>query len=192
MRVIAGRLRGASLRVPRGTAVRPTYDRVRESVFSILEPHLNDAVVLDLFAGSGCLGIESLSRGAASATFVEIDRAVLAVVAENVDRLGLSKESRLLRGDGLEAIEGALSGDVFDLIFVDPPYSSGLAERSLELLGASGLLAGSAVVVVEHGTEEELPEAAGGLSRFRRKRYGGTTVDFYEARETDAGGGDQT
>lgn len=182
MRVIAGRFRGAAIRVPRGEKVRPTYDRVRESVFSILEPRLEGSRVLDLFAGSGSLGIESASRGAAAVTFVETDAGVMSVLSGNVARLGLADVASLIRADALSALRGALPGGPFDVVFVDPPYSSGLAVLSLELLSVSRHLAENGLVVVERDAGRELPEAAGRLEKFRTRRYGSTAVDFYRAR----------
>jgi 16S rRNA (guanine966-N2)-methyltransferase len=187
MRVIAGKLRGTAIVVPKGGSVRPTYDRVRESVFSIVEPLLDGAAVLDLFAGSGSLGIESLSRGSHRVTFVENDREALAVLSGNVKRLGLNGQCTIARRDAMGALGGPMAGSPFDVVFVDPPYASGLALRALVELGSSELLGPSAVVVVEHGTGDELPDEAGVLSRFRSKTYGTTMVDFYEAREVDAG-----
>lgn len=187
MRVIAGTLRGRAILAPGTPGVRPTYDRVRESLFSMLEPSLRGASVLDLFAGSGSLGIESLSRGAARATFVEADPRVLRVVRDNVKRLGLSARSRLVRGDAVTLLRGTLPGAPFDLVFVDPPYSSGLARPTLTLLGTRGLLAEGAVAAVERAAGDEPPDEAGCLVRRRSKRYGGTAVDLYEARGASLG-----
>lgn len=167
--------------------MRPTYDRVRESVFSIIEPIIEGAAVLDLFAGSGSLGIESLSRGAAAATFVEADRKVASVVRENVERLGLAGASRVIQRDVLELLRGDVPGAPFDLVFADPPYGKGLAARTLSLLSESGALSGSAVVVIEHETGSEVAERDGRLERYRLKRYGTTSVGFYGARREDAG-----
>ena len=187
MRVIAGELRGSVIRTPAGGRVRPTYDRVRESLFSIIEPHLEGAVVLDLFAGSGGLGIESLSRGATGVTFVEVDPTVLRVVRENVARLGLAGRCRLIGADALAVLERAVPGGPFDIVFVDPPYASGLSSRALELLDASPALAEGALIVVERASADSPPDEAGRLDRFRTKVYGSTTVDFYEARAHGAG-----
>lgn len=192
MRVIAGRFKGATIRVPAAGAVRPTYDRVRESVFSIIEPDLDGAVVLDLFAGSGSLGIESLSRGAASATFVEKDRRVLEVVRGNVERLGVKQQCRLVRGDAEVALKRGVPGGPFDVVFVDPPYASGLAGRALELLGSSTALTGTALVVVERDSADAPPERAGRLSLYRSAKYGSTSVDFYETRAQGAGREEET
>jgi len=192
VRVIAGRLRGSVIRVPAAGAVRPTYDRVRESVFSIIDPLLAGAAVLDLFAGSGSLGIESLSRGADRATFVESNRRVLSVVRENVKRLALAGQCRFIGGDALTVLKRAMPGGPFDIAFVDPPYSSGLALRALELLAAEGHLADEAIVVVERASADTLPAVVGKLGLFRSKRYGSTAVDFYETRAESAGREEQT
>lgn len=192
MRVVAGRLSGRTIRTPATDAVRPTYDRVRESVFAIVEPELEDAVVLDLFAGSGSLGIESLSRGARSATFVEKDPGVLRVTRENVESLGLTEQCRLVRGDAMVLLTSAVPGGPFDVVFVDPPYESGLAAEALESLSLSGHLSEGAVVVVEHSAGDELDDTVGRLTRIRSKRYGSTTVDFYETRATVTGREEQT
>ena len=162
--------------------MRPTYDRVRESVFSMIEPAIDGAAVLDLFAGSGSLGIESLSRGATRATFIEMDRRVLSVVRENVERLGLASLCRLIGGDALALLKRAVPGGPFDIAFVDPPYSSGLALRALELLVESGNLADEAIVVVERASSDALPAIVGPLGLFRSKKYGSIAVDFYETR----------
>ncbi len=178
--------------MPSAGAVRPTYDRVRESVFSIIEPRLDGAAVLDLFAGSGSLGIESLSRGAASATFVEKDGRVLDVVRDNVERLGLERQCRLVRGDAPAALRRGVRGGPFDIVFVDPPYSSGLAERTLELLGSAPALAADALVVVERASTDVPPERAGRLGLFRSARYGSTVVDLYETRAHGPGREEET
>ena len=180
MRVIAGRLRGRRIEAPRGDQVRPTYDRVRESVFSIIGSRVRDASVLDLFAGSGSLGIEGLSRGAARATFVEKDPRVRGVLLRNIEVLGLGREASVLGGDAARLLERGLPGAPFDLVFIDPPYASGLARETLCLLDAARDLAPGALTVVEHAAESE-PDAPRALRCVRRARYGGIGVSFYEA-----------
>jgi 16S rRNA (guanine966-N2)-methyltransferase len=182
VRVIAGRLRGRTIHAPPSDVVRPTYDRVRESLFGILEPLLPGAAVLDLFAGSGSLGIESVSRGARSVTFVERDASVLRVTGRNIAELGLTEQCRRVRGDAIALVTGRLPGGPFDVVFVDPPYGSGLARRALEELAESALLAEDALIVVEHAARDNLPEFVGTLSKVRSKRYGTTAVEFYEVR----------
>jgi len=180
VRVIAGELRGRRVDVPKTGEVRPTYDRVRESVFGIIEPILDGSRVLDLFAGSGALGIEALSRGAAAATFVERDARVATVLGGNVERLGLEGRSRIVRGDAVRLLGATVPGGPFDVVFVDPPYATGLAADALERLEGWSDLAPSAHVIVEHGGDQELEDSYGRLVRYRARSYGDTTVDFYE------------
>lgn len=192
MRVIAGELKGRRILSPRGRDVRPTYDRVRESLFGILEPDIPGSLVLDLFAGSGSLGIEALSRGATEVVFVERSTAVLRVLEENITALGLEDRSFVLKGDALRlARDRRIPRAPFDLVFVDPPYSSGDAGRSLVLLPP--LLAPGALVVVEQAAtpRRSRRDAVGpgptdepaGLIETRRRRYGTTELVFY--RPTD-------
>ncbi len=185
MRVIAGSLRGRRLDVPTSPGVRPTYDRVRESVFAIIEPRLPGASVLDLFAGSGAMAIESVSRGAVRATLVERDPAVVRVARGNVERLALTRECLIRRGDVLPLLGRKLPGQPFDVVFVDPPYLSGLQEDVMRLLGTWDGLAKEAVVVLERATGHGLGHQYGRLELRRTETYGSTEVDFYE---TTAGG----
>lgn len=189
MRVIAGSLRGRRLRVPRGRPVRPTYDRVRESVFGILEPEIEGARVLDLYAGSGSLGIECLSRGAAHATFVEADRAVAAVLRANVETLGLAPRAAIVRGDVAAFLRGRATEE-YDLVLADPPYAGGLARSTAGLLARWNGVRDGSIVVIEHGGEDPL-EGGGGLRRWRSERYGGIAVDFFEVRAADPTNGDE-
>lgn len=182
MRVIAGRLRGRRVDVPKGLAVRPTYDRVRESVFAIIGPSIERARVLDLFAGSGVLGIESVSRGARSAVLVDIDPAAVAAIRRNAERLGIARECDARRGDALGLLGRGALREQFDIVFVDPPYGSGIHGRVLELLGEPGRLPPGAVVVVEHPVRDELPESCLELTLTRTERYGSTAVSFYRPR----------
>jgi 16S rRNA (guanine966-N2)-methyltransferase len=187
MRVIAGRLRGRRFDAPRGSDTRPTYDRVRESVFAIIGPRIEGATVLDLFAGSGALAIESLSRGAEAAVLVEVDSGAVEIIERNVERLGIAAACRIRRGDALRLLERDALEGAFELVFVDPPYRSGLHGPVLGLLGEPGRLPEDALVVVEHGAADDLPESDGRLSLVRRERYGSTAVSFYEARPADRG-----
>ncbi|HEY5194595.1 MAG TPA: 16S rRNA (guanine(966)-N(2))-methyltransferase RsmD, partial [Solirubrobacteraceae bacterium] len=150
MRVISGRLGGRRLSAPRGRTTRPTSDRVREALFSMLGA-IDGASVLDLFAGTGALGIEALSRGAARALFVERDTAAVAALRGNLAQLGLAEpQARVRVGDALEALRAARgAGETYDLVFVDPPYSQARElERGLSAL-LPALLAPDARVVIE-------------------------------------------
>lgn len=179
MRVIAGRLRGRRVDAPKGVLVRPTYDRVRESMFAIIGSGIEGASVLDLFAGSGVLGIESMSRGARAVVFVDDDSRAVAVVRRNIEALGVAGACGVRRGDALRLLERGSLGAGFDVVFVDPPYRSGLHAKVLALLGEPGALEPGALVVVEHEAERELPQAFGTLELVRRERYGSTAVSFY-------------
>ncbi|MGH7467263.1 MAG: 16S rRNA (guanine(966)-N(2))-methyltransferase RsmD [Longimicrobiales bacterium] len=168
MRIIAGKWRSRILDVPSGRDTRPTADRVREAWMSMLHPDLQDSRVLDLFAGSGALGLEALSRGAATATFVEWTPAALRVLKANIDRLGASQQATVVRGDALHFIEN-LAPLSYDLALADPPYgqqlAAQLASRFLERPFAQALW-------LEHGADEVLP----GMEQAHTRRYGATAI----------------
>ena len=173
MRIISGSRRGATIAAPLGLATRPTGDRVREAAFNLIGP-VDDATVLDLFAGSGALGLEALSRGAASATFVESDRAACRVISENLAKLRLTG-ARVVCADALWTLRQDTRS--YDLVLVDPPYEQWealqpkLAEPLARVLATDGLL------VVETGarTEPELP-----LARRTSRRYGSARLTLFE------------
>ena len=169
MRIVAGRWRGRRIEPPRDERVRPTADRVREAWMSIVREYIPEARVLDLFAGSGALGLEALSRGAAVAEFVELAPRSLAAIRANAAALGAGDQAIVHRADALRFVDG-LGADAFDLAFADPPYRMGLAariaERWLDVPFAT-------VLGVEHERREPMPP--GGDPR----RYGDTVVSFY-------------
>ncbi len=169
MRIVAGRWRGHTIRAPADDRVRPTADRVREAWMSIIQPLIPGAVVLDLFAGSGALGLEALSRGAARCDFVEIAARSLAAVRANVDKLGAGDAAHIVRSDALKFVE-RLERDAYDIAFADPPYGLNLAARIAERWLTVPF---AAVLGVEHGAREPMPE--GGDMR----KYGSTAITFY-------------
>ncbi|HEX5581122.1 MAG TPA: 16S rRNA (guanine(966)-N(2))-methyltransferase RsmD [Gemmatimonadaceae bacterium] len=170
MRIVAGRWRGRRIQAPPGAQVRPTADRVREAWLSIVQLDLPDALVLDLFAGSGALGLEALSRGARRVDFVEANAGPLRVLRENLETLGVEeREAHVHRGDAMRFAEG-LGGRAYDVCFADPPYHQGLAERLAELWLDEPF---SRVLGLEHESGARMPE--GGSTR----RYGGTALTFY-------------
>jgi 16S rRNA (guanine966-N2)-methyltransferase len=198
VRVTGGRLGGRRLARP-PTGVRPSADRVREALFARLEG-LEGAAVLDLFAGTGALGIEAISRGAARVTFVERSRGSAAVLRRNLVSLGLGQEARLLREDVGRALRRlGREGQRFDLALLDPPYAEGEAlVRALEGLVAERLLAARATVVVERGRRHPVPPVAG-LAPAGERRYGDTVVTVLRApnavddhRDGDPQGGSKT
>lgn len=186
MRVITGSAKGRPLKTVKGRDVRPTADRVKESLFNVLGPRVPECDFLDLFAGSGAVGIEALSRGAKSATFVEVMTPHLKVVEENLAATGLLDRAQLLRRDArAAAADLGRRGLSFDLIFVDPPYGQGLVGEALEAIAAQGLLRADGWVVCEHHHKDAVPTNvpvagyAGGLARFRELIFGETVLSLY-------------
>jgi 16S rRNA (guanine966-N2)-methyltransferase len=182
MRVIAGRLGGRRLAAPRGDETRPTSDRVREALFSILGD-VEGARVLDLYAGTGALGIEALSRGASRAVFVESARAALAVLRANIASLDLEASAVVIAQPALRAAPLILREAPFELVLADPPYAALASAASvLERLVAAAprrLLAPSARVVIEHASRDEPPEI-GGLRRATTRSYGEASLTLYD------------
>jgi len=180
LRIIAGDLRGRRIRVPPGELVRPTPDRVREALFDILGQTLDGFRVLDLYAGTGALGLEALSRGAAHATFVEIDARVRSILAQNAAALGVAVRCRILAGGVLPLLERGAVGGPFDLVLADPPYHDASGGRLLSALAAGRLLAPGSRVVLQRDRRMPRAEAPGtGLAWHRTARYGRTSLDFY-------------
>ncbi len=181
MRIIAGSARGRRLKAPPGNLTRPTSDKVREALFSILGQPPTDAAVLDLFAGSGALGLEALSRGAVSATFVDDNNQALQTLRQNIDELDLARASQVVRGEAIRQLRRlARASARFHWIFVDPPYATQLAEQSLQEIAANQLLSPGGQVIVEHDRRSEPSDAYGSLIKTDMRRYGDTSVSFYE------------
>ena len=179
-RVIAGSARGIRLEAP-GPGTRPLADRVKQTLFAILEPDLQGARVLDLFAGSGAAGIEALSRGAASVTFVEQDAGATKVIASNLARTGLTDPADVVRDDALRWLRRVETGP-FDVVVVDPPYDR--HELLLEVLGAVGPhVAPGGRVVAKHFWRDAPPAQVGLLASERDRRFGETALTFYRRQE---------
>ena len=183
-RVVAGTARGIRLEAP-GPGTRPMTDRVKQTLFAILEPDLRDANVLDLFAGSGAAGIEALSRGAGHATFVEKDKGAAAVIATNLGRTHLAgPRVRIVRAEALGWLAGpeAAALGPFEVVILDPPYAEvALLVSALEALGP--WLAPGARVVAKHFWRESPPAVVGLLASERERRFGETTLTFYRRQE---------
>jgi 16S rRNA (guanine(966)-N(2))-methyltransferase RsmD len=188
VRVIAGSLGGRRLVAPGGALTRPTADRVREAVFSILGPPAEGCRVLDLFAGAGGLGIEALSRGAAHAVFVDRARPAVACLRRNLEALEIAARARIVAGDVERALADLdrrcrVGEPGFDWVFIDPPYAGDLAARTLEGLGAApALLRADATLIAEHDRRRPLDPAYGALERADQRRYGDTAVSIYRSR----------
>jgi 16S rRNA (guanine966-N2)-methyltransferase len=182
MRIVGGRLRGRTLAAPRSQAIRPTADRLRESLFNILVHAYGDPVdgarVLDLFAGTGALGLEAMSRGAAEALFVDDRAEARALLRENVEALGLGGVTRVFRRDATK-LGAAHPVAPFTLVFLDPPYRLGLAEKALASALAGGWLAGDALIVVEEAAGAFKPPD--GFAEIERRGYDDTEFVFLKA-----------
>jgi 16S rRNA (guanine966-N2)-methyltransferase len=181
MRIVAGRFRGTALATPKSYAIRPTSDRVRESIFNILSHGIEDfdlegARVLDLFAGTGALGLEALSRGASYAHFVDDSAEARGIIRRNIEALGQMGTTKLYRRDAADlGIIGTLKP--FNLLFADPPYGKGLAERALLAAIKGKWLENSAVAVVEERADADV-HAPAGFTLLDRRIYGDTAVYF--------------
>lgn len=180
MRVIGGADRGRRLRSPRGLRTRPTADRVREALFDILGPAVDGMRVLDLFAGTGAVGIEALSRGAARAVFVERDRDALRALRANLAALRLSRErARVIAGDALAVLPVLVASEApFDLIFLDPPYAGDATPRVLAALAPGPLLHPRTHLVVQHFSKVPPPLPAGLAPSRESRRFGETALTF--------------
>ena len=185
MRVIAGKFRSRQLKSLKGMTLRPTSDRLRETLFNVIADRVEGSRFLDVFAGTGAVGIEALSRGAREAVFIENHAPAAALIENNLESLGLRAEARVLaleaaRGLQRLAAEAAAKRKDYDLVFLDPPYAA--AEdyrRVLSFLGTSPLLAEDSLVIAEHQRKLELPETTGNLDRVRMLRQGDATLSFY-------------
>lgn len=178
MRVITGSAKGLRLKAPRGWSTRPTGDRVKEALFSILGSHVVEARVLDLFAGTGNLGIEALSRGAATALFVDTSAECSKIIRENLMHTRLVEGGEVWRRDCIGALRQLIAAEqMFELIFCDPPYNKGFVAQVLELVDTSAVLRAQGVLVFEHSAHEPLV-ATKSLQCFRQQTYGETRVSF--------------
>lgn len=175
MRVITGTARGMSLRTLEGDNVRPTTDKVKEAVFSIIQFEIEGRRVLDLFAGSGQLGIEALSRGAESAVFVDADKNAVRIVKENLAKTKLDYKATVAQTDSLAFL--SMTDRTFDIAFLDPPYSTGLLEKALAKVEPH--ITEGGLVICEHPFADELPDAQGGLEKQKTYKYSKTAVTVY-------------
>ncbi|MDE0212929.1 MAG: 16S rRNA (guanine(966)-N(2))-methyltransferase RsmD [Deltaproteobacteria bacterium] len=180
MRIIGGSARGRRIAAPKGSAIRPTADRVREALFNILPRDLAGMRVLDLFAGSGSLSLEALSRGAESALLVDESAAAAKLIRRNVDALGFTDRARIWThpvGKALSRL--ADEGGAYDAIFLDPPYDGGWVGKTLAAVARTGTLKAEGVAVAEHSPRERVEEQYGPLACRDRRQYGDTVLSFF-------------
>ena len=184
MRVISGKVRGLKLNAPKNDDVRPTTDRVKESLFNMINSYMMDSDILDLFAGTGSLGIECLSRGANKCVFVDNSKESLNIVKSNIKKARLENESTILNLEFKSAINTlGLKKQQFDVIFMDPPYYKNMFSDALSAVDNNNLLKEDGIIVVEHDTVDKFPDNMGRLYKSREKKYGNTTITFYKMEE---------
>ena len=183
MRIIGGHNRGLKLATPKGREVRPILDRVRESLFGVLRNDVPEAKVADLFAGTGVIGLEALSRGAESCLFVERDPRCMATIKENIRRARFEEQSRVARADAFRVADILADAGPFDLIFVDPPYRMARSPRNFEKvqdlvarLGEADILADEGTLVLRFPADVEIPGHVGPLTQVDHRRYGGMRI----------------
>lgn len=177
MRIIAGSLKGRRLNTPRDNKIRPTTDKVKEAIFNTIMPYLEDALVVDLFAGTGNLGLEAISRGAKHCYFCDNARESLQLIRENIKYCQVENQSTIISGEfdrNLERIK-----EKADIIFLDPPYKEGLILRCLEKIHELDLLHEDGVIIIERGFRETLPDDYLSFQKIKEKRYGTILVSLF-------------
>jgi 16S rRNA (guanine(966)-N(2))-methyltransferase RsmD len=181
MRVISGRYRGRRLKGPKGATLRPTGDRLKETLFNILSPRIHGAVVFDIFSGTGAIGIEALSRGAGRAVFVDRDPAAGSLMRQNLELCAAEDEFLIIQEDVFTTLRSlARQGVRADIIFFDPPYDWKHYPDLLKLAFNPGIASAGTCVVIEHGRKAVLPESGDGYSRYRVVRQGDNCLSFYK------------
>lgn len=184
MRVVSGQYKGKSLKAVPGNSTRPTTDKVKESIFNMIGPYFNGGECLDLFAGSGGLGIEALSRGADKAIFVDRDGKAIGTIYDNLKSCQLEERAEVYRNDFKRALKALVKrGLSFDTIFLDPPYAKQQLKEILEMVSENNLLKKKGVIVCEHGTDVQLPERVDELILKREETYGMIRISIFSYQE---------
>lgn len=185
VRVISGSARGLKLNTPGDDRVRPTTDRVKESMFNIVQDWVYDSQVLDLFAGSGALGIEALSRGASQAVFCDNSLDSIKIIKSNIEKARVADRSQIVSGDFKRCLmDMEAKNQSFDMIFVDPPYYEGLFEEVLDTIRSCKILKKDGIVIVEHDAKKPIGQVEG-LEVYKEKKYGITMLTFYCLEDDD-------
>ena len=185
VRVISGSARGLKLNTPGDDRVRPTTDRVKESMFNIVQDWVYDSQVLDLFAGSGALGIEALSRGASQAVFCDNSLDSIKIIKSNIEKARVVDRSQIVSGDFKRCLRDMeAKNQSFDMIFVDPPYYEGLFEEVLDTIRSCKILEKDGIVIVEHDAKKPIGQVEG-LEVYKEKKYGITMLTFYCLEDDD-------
>jgi 16S rRNA (guanine966-N2)-methyltransferase len=180
MKVISGTIKGKSLRTLKGLDIRPTPNKVKEALFHMIREKISGARFLDLFAGSGSIGIEAVSREAGEVWFVDSDKRSVKLINENLGRCGIQSGYKVFCRDGIAFLRSLRTkSEKFDIVFLDPPYASGLGESSLGEISRADILEDDGLVVFEHFHKREVGERYGLLKRFRVKKFGDTCLSFF-------------
>ncbi len=170
-------MKGRRLFSPNDEKIRPTSDKVKESIFNIIQDQMKDAVVIDLFCGTGNLGIEAISRGARKCYFVDRSRESMALTEKNIAHCKIENASVTICSDHIKALDRIR--EKADVIFLDPPYNTGLLADCLARIDESGLLEQDGIIVIEHGIDEELPEILGSFTKIKHRRYGKIIIEIF-------------
>ncbi|WP_409305311.1 16S rRNA (guanine(966)-N(2))-methyltransferase RsmD [Peribacillus sp. SCS-155] len=187
MRVVSGTCKGRPLKSVPGAGTRPTTDKVKEALFNIIGPYFEGGTVLDLFAGSGGLGIEALSRGIDHAIFVDKEYKAVQTVKANLDACGFTDRAEVYRNDSERALKAIIKRELrFSLIMLDPPYKKQKLVKLLEEIHKENLLEESGIIVCEHGSDIHLPDVVGGLVRYRQETYGIIAISIYKMDKAEA------
>lgn len=185
MRIITGEYKGRKLETPDGYHIRPTSDKVKEAVFSILTGNIYGSVCVDPFAGTGNLGLEALSRGAQRCYFGDNSRDSINLIKTNVKKCGAEKRSVILAGDFTRTL--ASVKEEADIIFLDPPYQKGLYEKCLEMIDSLDLLSEDGIIIAEHDLRDKLPESTENLIKVKERRYGKIMISIYRRKAEENG-----
>ncbi len=177
MRVVAGDYKGRKLDGPLDNRVRPTSDKVKEALFSIIMNHVDDAVVCDMFAGTGGLGIEALSRGSRLCYFIDESRESIKYIEQNISKCRAEEYSRVIYGDAIKSLKRIK--EKVDIFIIDPPYMSGLEDSALEQISNLNLLSENGVIVVEHHKDTQLSEQLHGFTKVKERKYGTIVLSIY-------------
>ena len=180
MRIIAGEARSRKLKTRKGFETRPTLANVKEALFSIIAPHLEESIFLDLFSGSGNIALEALSRGAKRAVMIEKNAEALRFIIENVNTLGYQDRCRAYKNDVFRAIEIlARKGEKFNIIFMDPPYQDNVCTKVLEQIDNCGILEEEGIIICEHHAFEDMADQVGSFQKVDERRYQKKVITFY-------------
>ncbi|MGK8687797.1 16S rRNA (guanine(966)-N(2))-methyltransferase RsmD [Bacillus cereus] len=181
MRVVSGKCKGHPLKAVPGNTTRPTTDKVKESIFNMIGPYFDGGIALDLFGGSGGLGIEAISRGIDKAIFVDRDNKAIKTIHQNLESCRIQEQAEVYRNDAERAIKALIKREMsFDLILIDPPYKDQKIVSLISVMDQHGLLHNAGLIMAEHGNDVVLPESIGRLVQVRAEKYGITAISIYK------------